>query len=359
MTELIRPMPTTSTATALSNDDMWTAVHERNPRYDGAFVFAVDTTGIYCRPSCPARRPRRAHVRFFSTSREAKHAGFRACRRCRPDAAVAPVAQRMRQACAYIEAHVDEPVSLAQLAQEVDLSPSHLQRTFKQHVGLSPKAYQHALRLGRFRERVKAGDTVLEATYEAGFGSSRGLYEQAHAGLGMTPGVYRRGGRGVSIRYTTAATPFGPLLVAATDHGICAVSLGDDAAHLERELAREFPAATIERDDAALQAWSRAIVRYLEGEPLPPGLPVDLEGTDFQRRVWQALRAIPHGETRSYGDLAAALGQPSAGRAVAQACARNRVALLVPCHRVVPKGGGTGGYRWGPERKKRLLELER
>lgn len=338
----------------------WAIITERDRRFDDTFVYAVETTGIYCRPSCPARRPRREHVEFFSTPSKAEAAGYRACRRCHPQrAAGTPVEQAIEQARAYLEAHLDEQVTLDELAAHVALSPSHLQRMFKQFVGLSPKQYQDARRLEVFKEQVGEQRDVLEATYAAGFGSSRALYEHAEDGLGMTPGTYRRGGAGVKIRFTTLPSAFGRVLVAATERGVCAVSLGGEEETLIEELKSEFPnAAAIERDSDGMRAWAEPVLRYLDGVHAHPTVPTDLQGTDFQRRVWSALQTIPYGETRSYGDVAAMLGQPKAARAVAQACASNKVAIIVPCHRVVRNDGSPGGYRWSPERKQRLLEQE-
>lgn len=339
--------------------EAWAAVMAHDHRFDGVFVYAVRTTAVYCRPSCPSRRPLRENVRFYASPDDAERGGFRPCKRCRPraEAATAGAAGAAR-AREYIDAHLDEPLTLDALAREVRLSPYHLQRVFKRHVGLSPKKYRDAKRLERFKAQVKRGDTVSRATYEAGFGSSSTLYAAAGAGLGMTPAAYRRGGLGVRIRYGVAPTTFGQLLVAATDKGICAVSLGDSPDELEGGLRREFPRADLERADDALAGWVRAIVAHLEGTDTALAVPTDLHGTEFQMRVWRALREIPYGDTRSYSEVARAIGQPSAVRAVAHACATNRVALVVPCHRVVREGGALGGYRWGLDRKRRLLRRE-
>lgn len=340
-------------------DQAWAAVVSRDRHSDGTFVFAVRTTGVYCRPSCPARRPRRVNVRFFPSPDAAERAGYRACKRCQPrSAAGAPGERAVARARAYIDAHLDEPITLDALAREVAMSPYHLQRVFKKQVGLSPKKYRDARRLERFKAHVRRGDTVSRATFEAGFGSSSTLYAAADAGLGMTPAAYRRGGDGVRIRYAVARTALGALLVAATDRGVCAVSLGDSPGELESGLRREFPRAELERADAALTAWVHPIVAHLEGTNADLERPVELHGTDFQMRVWRALREIPAGSTRSYSEVAESIGRPGAARAVARACASNRVALVVPCHRVVREGGELGGYRWGIDRKRRLLESE-
>ncbi len=337
----------------------WAAVVARDARFDGRFVCAVASTRIYCRPSCPSRRPLRSNVRFFATPEEAEGAGYRACRRCRPrQGEVSRQAEAVRRACAYLEAHLEDSPTLADLSQEVGLSPHHLQRTFKAATGLSPKQYAARLRAAQFKAEVQRGESVTSATYGAGYGSSSRLYEKADANLGMTPGAYRRGGKGMHIRYTLADSPFGRLLVGATERGICAVTLGDEDSILVAELRREYPNAEIGRDDVALQDWVAEILPRLEGPAAARELPLDLQATSFQWRVWRALQEIPYGETRSYGEIAAALGQPRAVRAVARACAGNRVALVVPCHRVVRGDGETGGYRWGTGRKQRILDRE-
>lgn len=336
----------------------WAAVAERDGRADGRFVYAVSTTGIFCRPSCPARRPRREHVRFFPTPEAARGAGFRACKRCRPDAwAPPPVQEWVARAKAYLDAHLEEAVTLDALSGEMGLSPSHLQRTFQREVGLSPKAYQDARRMERLRARLRTGDTVSRAAFEAGFGSSRAVYEKAPRALGMSPATYRRGAPGVTIRYATADTRFGPLLVAATGQGICFVGLASSEKRLAEELAREFPRAARREAADALAPWTEAILAHLHGSPRLD-VPTDLSGTEFQRRVWRALREIPYGRTRSYREVAESLGRPEAARAVARACASNRAALVVPCHRVVRSDGGLGGYRWGTGIKRALLAQE-
>lgn len=345
----------------ITEEEAWAAVIRRDRRYDGAFVFAVSTTGIFCRPSCPARRPDRRNVGFFSTPEEAREAGYRACRRCHaddPDGT--PAEKAVEEARAYIEAHLDEPITLHTLADEVGMSPYHLHKVFKRLVGLSPKKYHDARRLEAYKAHVRETGDVLDAGFAAGFGSSRALYGLAQDGLGMTPGTYSRGGDRLGIRYTIVPSPFGRLLVAVTARGVCAVSLGEDDASLTADLEDEFAhAAAIERDDETLRSWVEPIVHYLDGVHAHPTVPVDLQGTDFQRRVWKALQEIPYGETRTYGEVASRIGKPAAVRAVAQACARNKIALVVPCHRVVRKGGAPGGYRWGTRRKERLLEQER
>jgi AraC family transcriptional regulator of adaptative response/methylated-DNA-[protein]-cysteine methyltransferase len=346
--------------TTTSSSPEWAAVLARDRRLDGRFVYAVRSTRIYCRPSCPARRPQPANVCFFATPDAAERAGYRACRRCLPrSAAGAMIDICVGAARAYLDAHLDEWATLAELAAHVGVSPFHLQRVFKAQVGLSPRAYLSARRIERFKAGVRAGASVSDALYQAGFSSPRALYEQADAALGMTPAAYRRGGAGLAIAFTVVRSPLGRLLVARTDRGVCAVSLGDSAAALERELRAEFPAARTRRDDAALRREVEALLAQLDDPRRPASLPLDVRGTDFQRRVWAALQAIPPGETRSYRQLAAAIGRPSAARAVARACATNPVAVVIPCHRVVRGDGTLSGYRWGRSRKEALLMRER
>ncbi len=341
-------------------DEAWTAVQRRDRGFDGSLVYAVRTTGVYCRPSCPSRRPHRRNVEFFEAPADAEAAGYRACLRCAPSSGDGTTAEkRVRKAVRILEQHPDESITLADLAQRVGLSPFHLQRMFKRIVGVSPRAFQDGLRMGRLRERLRQGDTVSRAAYEAGFGSSRGVYDRAEPALGMTPGEYRRGGRGLHIRWTTAACALGRVLVGSTQRGICSVVIGDADADLKEELDREFPAAVRTRDDQALRSTLATVLQQIDGAGDATTLPLDLQGTAFQLRVWSALQRIPAGATRSYAEIAAAIGQPTAARAVAQACAANRTAVLVPCHRVVRTDGSTGGYRWGPDRKQRLLEAER
>jgi AraC family transcriptional regulator, regulatory protein of adaptative response / methylated-DNA-[protein]-cysteine methyltransferase len=321
-------------------------------------VYGVRTTGVACRPSCASRRPLRRNVELFATLDEAVRAGYRACLRCR-GAPAASLPGAVERAVAHLEARLDERVTLAELATAVGLSPWHLQRAFTREVGASPRAYQERRRLERFKSGVREGASVGEATYAAGFGSSRALYQSARSGLGMTPAAYRRGGRGERIAWAVAPAEPGLVLVAATGRGVCAVELGDDAAALTESLAREFPAAELAEDGPGgrVAALARQVVATLDGAR--PRLTLDLRGTAFQLRVWRALQDIPRGETRSYAQVAAAIGQPSASRAVARACATNRVALLIPCHRVVRGTGETGGYRWGAARKRQLLAAER
>lgn len=340
----------------MNDDQRWQQVLKRNARADGQFVLAVKTTGIFCRPSCPAKHPLRKNVAFFVNAAEAERAGYRACKRCHPTEADAQVAA-VQKICRYIESHLDEALTLAQLSAHAHLSPHHLQRTFKRYTGLSPRQYAEACRAEQFKHALKEKTTVTTALYRSGYRSASGLYEQTR--LGMTPSIYRRGGAGMQIGYTIADSPLGRLLVAATARGVCFVSLGDSEAMLEAALHSDYHAAEIARDDAGLRATVRAVVAHLRGQQPHLDLPLDIRGTVFQQQVWEALRAIPYGETRTYGELAAAIGKPHAARAVGHACGSNPVSLLIPCHRAVGSDGKLTGYRWGVERKAKLLEVER
>jgi AraC family transcriptional regulator of adaptative response/methylated-DNA-[protein]-cysteine methyltransferase len=335
---------------------LWKATRRRDRRFDGRFVFAVRSTGIYCRPSCPARRPRRKNVLFFPAPAEAEGSGFRACRRCRPRLAATGAPAWIAEACRRLEAVENGSPGLRELADEIGLSPSHLQRTFKRVVGVSPRQYADAQRLRAVKSRLKRGVPVTEALYEAGYGASSRLYERSDQ-LGMPPAAYRGGGKGRRIDYAVVRSPLGRLLVGATERGVCAVALGDSKAELLEALRKEYPAAEIRRDRGRIRPWVEQILRSLEGGP-DPDLPLDIRATAFQRRVWEELRAIPPGATRSYSEVARRIGRPTAARAVARSCATNPVALVIPCHRVVAAGGGPGGYRWGMDRKRKLLSQE-
>jgi AraC family transcriptional regulator of adaptative response/methylated-DNA-[protein]-cysteine methyltransferase len=344
-----------------SPSEQWRAVGARDSRYDGAFVFAVRTTGIYCRPSCPARRPQRRNVQFLSGPDAAEEAGFRACLRCRPR----DVATRVLEAawigrvCRLIDDGLETPLRLKDLARRAGMSPDHLARCFKRATGLSPKQYAEARRLASLKEHLRKGEQVSEAIYEAGYGSSSRVYEKAPTQLGMTPAAYRRGGPGLSLDYTIVDSPLGRLLVAATERGVSAVCLGRSDAALETALRAEYPQAEVRRDERRLRPWVATLVQKLEGRAPQTELPLDVQATAFQWRVWRELRAIPLGQTRTYAEVARRIGQPQAARAVARACATNPVAIAIPCHRVVPKAGGAGGYRWGTAKKRALLERER
>lgn len=344
-----------------SEDVYWRSTLARDPAADGMFVYAVRSTGIYCRPSCPSRKPGRNNVQFFRGPEAAERAGFRPCRRCRPrDAAQAdPGLDVVRQACHYLDEHKDDRLSLTDLGRRVGVSPHRLLRTFKRIVGITPREYAEARRLDRLKGRLREGDSVTRALYDAGYGSSSRLYERAQARLGMTPGVYRRGGQGMRIEYATADCPFGRLLVAATERGVCAVYFGDTDRALEASLSREYPSAEIRRGENGAARWIGAILRHLEGKQPHLDLPTDVKATAFQQRVWQQLRAIPYGETRTYREIAERIGAPRAARAVGRACATNPVSVVVPCHRAVREDGGLGGYRWGMNRKEHLLAHER
>jgi AraC family transcriptional regulator of adaptative response/methylated-DNA-[protein]-cysteine methyltransferase len=337
----------------------WNSVIARDVQANGSFVYAVSSTGIYCKPSCASRRPRRDRVVFFDTPADAAGAGYRACRRCHPDEVTAadPWVDKVRRACVYL-ANVDGHVSLAKLATRLGGSPYHLQRSFKRIVGVSPREYADACRLQKMKRGLRAGARVTDAMLEAGYGSSSRFYERAASKLAMRPASYRKGGAGAAIGYAIVTSPLGRLLVAATPRGVCAVSMGASDAGLVRALEAEYPSATLQGADRALEKWARRIVAHLEGRRPRLDLPLDIQATAFQWQVWTALAAIPYGETRTYKDVAAAIGRPSAVRAVAHACATNPVALAIPCHRVLRTGGGLGGYRWGLPRKKALLEAE-
>lgn len=343
-----------------SNEWRWHVVETKNAEFDGAFFFGVSSTGIYCKPSCAARRPKRENTRFFASCSEAESAGFRACLRCRPQAENTRSAgtEVVMRACEIIENNFGDDLSLESLAARLNVSPSHLQRTFKQMLGVSPKEFADMQRLNSFKKEVRQTD-VTTAMYESGFGSSRALYEKAAQNLGMTPATYRRGGKNLDINFVTAESSLGKLLVAATERGVCAVAFGDTDEQLEANLASEFPAAKIQPDEGNLQTHVRAIVEYLDGRRQTLDLPLDLQATAFQLQVWTQLRRIPYGETRSYKEIAGSIGNVKAVRAVARACATNPVALVNPCHRVVGADGALSGYRWGVERKKILLERER
>jgi AraC family transcriptional regulator of adaptative response/methylated-DNA-[protein]-cysteine methyltransferase len=342
------------------NSRRWQAVLDRDSTLDGAFVFAVSSTGIFCRPSCPAKRPYRKNVSFFDHPLAAEQAGYRACLRCRPNAADGnPQTATVRALCRYIEQHIEDRLTLSLLAKEFRLSPFHLQRTFKSVLGVSPKAYIDAVRLRQVKQNLQAGHSVTTALYAAGYGSSSRLYERTSTQLGMTPEKYRRGAVAAIVRYTIATSPLGRMLIAATDKGICVIHFANSDQQLQQGLIREFPFATRRRDDEALSQWRENLTRLLDRGDANPSLPLDIRATAFQRRVWETLQKIPRGETLSYGAVAKTIGMPKASRAVARACATNPVALAIPCHRVVREDGGLGGYRWGIERKQQLLAMEK
>ena len=344
----------------LNAEGRWRAVLARDRRYDGAFVYAVRSTGIYCRPSCASRKPRRVQVAFFPVPEAAERAGFRACRRCDPGAAspADPRIPLVRSVCRLIDTRPEAPASLATLSASAATTPHRLLRAFRAVLGLSPRQYRDERRVARFKTQLKEKKRVSPALYEAGYGSTSRVYERAHAQLGMTPATYGRDGAGTRITFAVVPCALGRLLVAATARGICRVAIGDDAPALERELRAEFSAATIARDDAGLRSWVAEITAHLDGRRPHLDLPLDVRATAFQRRVWEALRKIPYGSTRSYSQIARALGNAKATRAVARACATNPVAIVVPCHRVVREDGDLAGYRWGVDRKNAILKQE-
>src|SRR5215467_5983818 len=344
----------------LHNEQQWQAVLAKDARFDGQFVFAVTSTGVYCRPSCPSRRAHRERVKFFDLPEAAEQAGFRACLRCKPERAhvVDPQIELVQRVCRLLNSSDGETVGLAELASQTGVSVFHLQRTFKRVMGISPKQYLAERRFGNFKELVRKGESVTSSLYESGFNSSSRLYEHAAEELGMTPATYSRGGRGVNINYTIVDSSLGRLLVAVTERGVCAVKIADNDAELEKDLRAEFPEAQIKRDESLLREPVQKILNHLEKNEPRLDLPLDIKATAFQRQVWEKLRAIPYGQTVSYGDVAKALGKPGAVRAVGRACATNPVALVIPCHRVVREDNSLGGYRWGLERKKKLLDLE-
>jgi len=348
----------------MNNPELWTAVLSRDASRDGSFVFAVRSTGIYCRPSCPARRPRREQVSFFQLPEAAEQAGFRACRRCHPRrvSTADPQIELVRRICHAIDEHDEEPLTLKTLSAETGVSAHHLQRTFKSVMGISPRQYAESRRIEQFKSKIKTGASVTDAMYDAGYGSSRGLYEKSSAQLGMTPATYGRGGQGMRIIYTIAACPLGRVLVAATERGVCSVALGDSDAELTTSLFAEYPNASIDSRDTvispSLNLWLKQILDHVSGKSPRIDLPLDIQATAFQWQVWEELQRIPLGSTRSYQEIAAAIGKPKAVRAVASACAGNHVALVIPCHRVIRENKELGGYRWGLERKRKLLEDE-
>lgn len=342
-----------------ADERYWQAVVGRDHSFDGVFVYAVRSTGVYCRPSCPSRRPRREQVVFYPEPKAAEEAGFRACRRCgdRNSAEGAQV-KLVAGAVTALQAGGDDPSTLAHLSKRLKVSPGRLSRGFKRLTGVTPRQYRNAQQLSRLKTSLRTSENVASAVYDAGFGSSRAVYERAASQLGMTPAVYRRGGSGMRIGYTIVDSLLGRLLIAATERGVCSVCLGNSDAPLEKALREEYPLAAITRDSRGLEAHVRQIREHLAGRAPTLDLPVDVQATAFQWKVWQALRDIPYGETRSYSEIARAIGRPRAVRAVGHACATNRVAVIIPCHRAVRQDGSLGGYRWGLERKQALLDRE-
>ncbi len=356
MTETRHAAPS---APARDEERWWDAVRRRDPSYDGAFFVAVKTTGVYCRPSCASRPARRENVSFYPSAEAAERAGFRACKRCRPDRLSAPDPQleAVKRACEKIAAAEEAP-SLADLAASAGLSPFHFHRIFKKVAGVTPKAFAAQMRARRAAEGLARAATVTEAIYDAGFNSSSRFYETAASRLGMTPTAVRRGGEGETIRFAVGQSSLGAVLVAATQKGVCAIMLGDDPQALARALQDRFPRADFIGGDHKFERTVAAVVGLVEAPGRRLDLPFDIRGTAFQQQVWQALRAIPPGKTTTYAEIAKAVGRPKAVRAVAQACAANPLAVAIPCHRVVRTDGDISGYRWGVERKRTLLGRE-
>jgi AraC family transcriptional regulator, regulatory protein of adaptative response / methylated-DNA-[protein]-cysteine methyltransferase len=359
-TSMVLPMDTVL-PNLTTADRYWQAVLAHDRSFDSSFVYAVRSTGVYCRPSCPSRRPRREQVVFYRRPAEAEQAGYRACRRCgaRSEGAGGAQAELVGRALGALDATSDAAPTLADLSGQLRVSPHRLARGFKRLTGITPREYSDARRIERLKAGLRNGGTVADAVYEAGYGSSRAVYERAQAQLGMTPGAYRRGGAGMEIGYTIVDSPLGRLLIAATGRGVCSVCLGQSDETLKRALFAEYPKAKIHLDSDGLGPQVAAFQDHLAGREPQIALPVDAQATAFQWRVWRELRSIPYGETRSYGDVARAIGKPKAVRAVARACATNPVAVVIPCHRVVRQDGSLGGYRWGLDRKRALLQQEK
>ncbi|MBV8449483.1 MAG: bifunctional DNA-binding transcriptional regulator/O6-methylguanine-DNA methyltransferase Ada [Hyphomicrobiales bacterium] len=344
------------------DDARWAAVRGRDPEAESEFVFAVSTTGVYCRSTCAARPARRENVSFFATPLAAEAAGYRPCKRCRPDlpSRSEREAALIAEACRRIERSEEEP-ALATLAEKAGLSPHHFHRIFKRITGVTPKAYAAANRHNKVQANLAAGSGVTETIYASGFNSSGRFYEAVSGMLGMTPSVYKKGGEGEEICHAIGRSSLGCVLVAATRRGVCAIMMDDDPAVLRADLKARFPKATLIEPTPAFAELVAEVVRFVDDPARAEGLnlPLDIRGTTFQRRVWEALRAIPAGETASYAEIAQRVGSPHAVRAVASACAANKIAVAIPCHRVIATNGGLAGYRWGIERKRRLLERER
>lgn len=343
-------------------DERWQAIRNNDPAWEDAFVFGVRTTGVYCRATCRGAPVLRKNIEFFDEIKEARAAGYRPCKRCRPDEG-GPHSRAVNvvtQACDLIDATPDELLTIAALARHINVTDHALRRSFDMILGITPRQYAEQRRLERFKDDVRSGHDVTSALYNSGYGSSSRLYESSDAHLGMTPGQYRSGGVGISITYVIVDSPLGRLLVAGTEKGVCRISIADNDRSLVLALRKEFPQAEQAKDSGPLSRWVAAVARIVCGE-MPDAateLPLDVRGTAFQRRVWEALRRIPRGETRTYSQIADDIGQPAAARAVANACARNPTPVVVPCHRVVRSDGALGGYALGPARKQKLLTQE-
>jgi AraC family transcriptional regulator of adaptative response/methylated-DNA-[protein]-cysteine methyltransferase len=343
----------------LTDDKKWRAVISRNIDLDDVFVFAVGSTGIYCKPSCPARRPSRDQVVFFRSPDEAERSGYRPCRRCRPrEGSRSPHAELIDRVCDYVNNNLSRKLILSTLSAYVGISPFHLQRIFKHALGISPRQYVEARRLIKMKHLLRNGETVTKALYGAGFSSRSRLYEKVPHQFGVSPGALRRGGLGLRIDYTIVDCPLGRLLVGATKRGICAVCMGATDSAVKAALSEEYPSADLRRNDEGMHKWIKAFMDYSAGQPLSPNLPLDVQATSFQWRVWKEIQSIPHGNTTTYSKIANAIGEPHAPRAVARACATNPVSLVIPCHRVIGEDDELHGYRWGKRRKEALLLLE-
>ncbi len=349
----------------MTPEQCWQAVQQRDSGQDGEFFYGVVTTGVYCKPSCAARRPLRKNIRFYPTKEQAMQDGLRACQRCHPgnSAPADAAALAVRKACDYLKTHRTAPPNLTALARLAGMSPAHFHRTFRRLVGVTPKEYADKLRMDVLKRGLKQGGKVTSHVYASGFGSNSRVYERSNAQLGMTPAAYSKGGAGVTITYTSVASPLGRMMLGATDRGLCFLQFGDTHAGLHKLLAMEYPNATLQAMAEPLhpdfKRWMDALQHYMAGTDVSLAVPVDVRATAFQLRVWNYLTSIPYGEVRSYSEVAAAVGQPKAARAVARACAANHVAVLVPCHRVLRNNGELGGYRWGLGRKRALLDRER
>jgi AraC family transcriptional regulator of adaptative response/methylated-DNA-[protein]-cysteine methyltransferase len=349
----------------LNYDRCWRAVQKRDVTRDGRFFFGVVTTGVYCKPSCASRQPLRKNVRFYEGPAEAEKDGLRPCRRCKPLAkrGTDRSTERIRKVCRYMDTHTDEPLKLGDLASIAGMSSFHFQRTFKSKTRLTPKQYLDAKRVEKLKEELKRSGEVTQAMYEAGYGSPSRVYERANFHLGMTPNQYRQGGKGLAIAYATISSSFGKIMIGATDRGICFLQFGESRELLLDMLRKEYPSALLapmkEPYHPDFEKWVELLEGYMAGTETNLRLPLDLKATVFQMKVWNYLQSIPYGDVQSYGEVAAAIGNPKATRAVAHACASNRVALVIPCHRVIRGTGELGGYRWGLARKRVLIDQER
>ncbi len=342
-----------------TDEEKWAAILARDASVDGSFVFAVRSTRIYCRPSCPAKRPGRKQVVFFAEPDQAEQSGYRPCQRCKPrDKDPSPTTRLVGESCKYIDTHLEGKLTLSNISAQAGVSPFYLQRTFKKVLGISPREYVGARRLAKVKHLLNRGETVTEALYNAGFTSRSRLYEKTPGRFGLSPGEVRRGGYGYRIEYTIVDCPLGRMLLGTTERGICAVCIGDSDVEVETALSQDYPLAELRRDDQGTFNWASEFAKYFAGQRSLEDLPIDVVATAFQWKVWSRIRSIPYGRTLSYAEMARTIGTPRGARAVARACSANPVALLVPCHRIIGADGGLRGYQWGEKRKKALLELE-